>query len=103
MSFELDQQITFWLPVSNNGSGGITYAAGVLTDAKIADVNDIVFTKEGKKQHATRAVYTRVPLPIGAKFIEADHENIAVPVTGSQLVIKASSNSSLTDMNRALS
>lgn len=103
MSFPLDQEITYWLPVSNNGSGGITYAVGVLADAKIADVNEIIFTKEGKQQHATRAVYTRVPLPIGAKFIEADHEAVAVPVSGSQLVIKASSNSSMTDMNRALS
>lgn len=103
MSFELDQQITYWEVISNNGTGGKTYANGILTDAKIADIDEIVFTKQGKQFHATKAVYTNVVVPVGSKLIEGDSTAaLAVPVAGSQLVIKRSGNPSLTDMNRVV-
>lgn len=102
MSFELIQKVTYWTPLTNNGTGGTTWVAGIVVDARVADIDDIVFTPEGKQQHATKAVYTKVIIPIGAKVIEAEHDAVSSPVDGSQLVIKTSRNPSFTDMNRAV-
>lgn len=100
--FRLPQEVTFWLPLTNNGTGGKTWAAGVKTDARIAPNSDIVFTAEGKEIRANKAVYTRIDLPEGAYVIEGDNALVAAPVSGAQQVIKASSNSTMTDMFRAL-
>lgn len=102
MSFSLPQKITYWLKTGNNGTGGSSYAAGVVTDARIADTDDLIFTSEGKQVMARKAVYTRVRVPAGSQIIEAEHEGAAIPVDGSQLVIKASSNASMSDMSRML-
>lgn len=101
-SFDLDQEVTFWLPATNNGTGGKTWVAGVKVDARIASTSDIVFTAEGKEIRANKAVYTRTDLPEGAYVIEGDNALVAAPVDGAQQVIKAASNSTMTDMFRAL-
>jgi len=101
-SFDLDQEVTFWIPLANNGTGGKTWVAGVKADARIAPTSDIVFTAEGKEIRANKAVYTRVDLPEGAYVIEGDNALVAEPVDGAQQVIKGSSNSTMTDMFRAL-
>lgn len=100
--FRLTQEVTFWLPLTNNGTGGKTWEAGVKTSARIAPTSDIVFTAEGKEIRANKAVYTRVDLPEGAYVIEGDNALVAAPVDGAQQVIKAASNSTMTDMFRAL-
>lgn len=101
-SFDLEQEVTFWLPLTNNGTGGKTWQAGVKTDARIADTSDIVFTAEGKEIRANKAVYTRVDLPEGAYVIEGDNALVVAPVEGAQQVIKATNNPTMTDMFRAL-
>lgn len=101
-NFNLSQEVTFWIPITNNGTGGKTWESGVKTDARIAPTSDIVFTAEGKEITANKAVYTRVDLPEGAYVIEGDFALTTEPVDGAQQVIKASSNSTMSDMFRAL-
>ncbi len=102
-NFALSQEVTFWIPKDNNGTGGKTWELGVKTDARIAPNSDIVFTAEGKEITANKAVYTRVDLPEGAYVIEGDFAGSSTPEEpGSQQVIKASSNSTMSDMFRAL-
>lgn len=102
-SFNLSQEVTFWIPLTNNGTGGKTWESGVKTDARIAPTSDIVFTAEGKEIRANKAVYTRVDLPEGAYVIEGDFKGTSSPEEpGAQQVIKASSNSTMSDMFRAL-
>ena len=101
MSFDLPQKITFWAPTANNGTGGKTFASGIVVDARIAEVNETFFTPEGKTRQANKAVYARTAVPLGAYLIEGEHDG-AARVEGSQLVIKSSSNVSITDMNRML-
>lgn len=100
--FRLPQKITYWLKTGNNGTGGGTYDAGVVVAARIATVDEQVFTGEGKQVMARKAVYTRVNIPTGSQIIEAEHSGVAAPVKGSQLVIKASNNPTMSDMSRAL-
>lgn len=101
-SFALTQEATYWLPLTNNGTGGKTWVAGVKVDARIAPNNDVVFDAEGKEHTANKAVYTRVNLPLGAYVIEGNNALVAAPVSGSQQVIKSTSNPTMTDMFRAL-
>ncbi len=100
--FDLPDSITFWLPLTNNGTGGKTWSSGVVIDARVASVNEQVFTDKGKVLMAGKAVYTRFNVPVGGYIIEAKHKDASEPVSGSQLVIKSSSNPSITDMNRML-
>lgn len=100
--FKLPQKITYWLKTGNTGTGGSIYAPGVVIAARIADSDDTVFTSEGKQVMARKAVYARVRIPVGSQIIEAEHKNAAAPVDGSQLVIKASSNPTMSDMSRML-
>jgi len=100
--FRLPQEVTFWIPITNNGTGGKTWEGGVKTAARIAPTSDTVFTAEGKEIRANKAVYTRVDLPEGAYVIEGDNSSATEPVSGSQQVIKAASNPTMTDMFRAL-
>ena len=100
--FRLPQVVTFWLPLENNGTGGKTWVAGVKTPARIAPTSDIVFTAEGKEIRANKAVYTRIDLPEGAYVVEGDNEGDSIPVSAAKQVIKAASNSTMTDMFRAL-
>lgn len=100
--FRLSQEITFWLPLANNGTGGKTWVAPVKVDARIAPNNDVVFTAEGKEITANKAVYTRTELPFGAYVVEGDSIGNASPVSAAQQVIKATSNPTMTDMFRAL-
>lgn len=100
--FRTPQEVTFWLPLTNNGTGGKTWTAGVKIAARIAPASDVVFAAEGKEIRANKAVYTRTNLPEGAYVIEGDNALVAAPVNGSQQVIKATSNPTMTDMYRAL-
>ena len=102
--FKLPQTITYWLPGVNNGTGGITWGAGTAVDARIANISKTIFTDEGKQIMATKAVYTRVNIPVGSYVIEGDQSAQASPegVSGTQLVIQSSDNTSMTDMNKAL-
>lgn len=100
--FRLPQEVTFWIPITNDGMGGKTWELGVKTAARIAPTSDIVFTEEGKEITANKAVYTRVDVPELAYVIEGDFAGSSEPVDGAQQVIKASSNSTMTDMFRAL-
>lgn len=101
-NFRLTQEVTFWIPATNNGMGGKTWSAPVKVNARIAPTSDVVFTSEGKEITANKAVYTRTDLPEGAYVIEGDSIGNAAPVDGAQQVIKATSNSTMTDMFRAL-
>lgn len=102
MSFPLPQTATYWEPLGNNGTGGITWGAGVKLDARIADIDTIVYTAEGKSRHATKAFYTTVTIPNGSKVIEGDFGGDAAPDSAAQLIIKSSRNTSSTNMNRAV-
>ena len=102
MSFPLPQTATYWENQGNNGTGGITWGTGVKVAARIAEIDDIVYTSEGKQRHATKAFYTKVQVPNGSKIIEGDFEGDAAPASGSQLIIKSSRNTSFTDMNRTV-
>lgn len=99
--FKLPQKITYWMPTANNGTGGKTWAAGITIAARIAPVDETVFTPEGKEQKATKAIYSRTDIPVGAYVIEGTHAG-TTPATGAQLVIKSASNTTMTDMNRVL-
>lgn len=100
--FRLDQEVTFWLPLSNDGMGGKTWSAPSKVDAGVFPNSDVVFTAEGKEVMANKAVYTRTDLPLGAYVVEGDSTGNATPVNAAQLVIRASSNPTMTDMFRAL-
>lgn len=100
--FDLDQEVTFWIPATNDGMGGKTWDAPVKVEARIAPTSDIVFTAEGKEIRANKAVYTRTDLPEGAYVIEGDSTGNPTPVDTAQQVIKAASNPTMTDMFRAL-
>ena len=99
---KLPQFITYWTPTGNNGTGGKTWAAGVKIKARIADTNEEVFTADGKIQHARKAVYSKTDIPLGSYIVEGAHSGTTTPTSDAQLVIKASSNSTMTDMNRVL-
>ena len=101
-SFVLSQEVTFWIPLANNGTGGKTWASPVKVEARIAPTNQIVFTAEGKELMANEAIYTRTDLPLGAYAIEGDSTANSVPVALAKQVINATSNPTMTDMFRAL-
>lgn len=101
-SFKTPQEVTFWLPLTNNGTGGKTWVAGVKIPARIAETSEIVFTEEGKEITANKVVYSRTNLPEGAYVIEGDFALAVAPVDGAQQVIKASSNPTMSDMFKAL-
>lgn len=101
-NFRLDDEVTFWLPILNDGMGGKTWSAPSKVDAGVFPNSDIVFTAEGKEVMANKAVYTRTDLPLGAYVVEGDSTGSSDPVDDAQLVIKASSNKTMTDMFRAL-
>ena len=71
-------------------------------DARIAPINQTVFTAEAYVLTANKAVYNRTDLPVGAYAVEGDSIGNATPVSAAQLVIDATSNSTMTDMFRAL-
>lgn len=100
--FNLSQEVTFWIPASNDGMGGKTWTSPVKVEARIAPSNDVVFTAEGKELTANKAVYTRTDLPFGAYVIEGDSTGNANPVSAAQQVIRSTSNTTMTDMFRAL-
>lgn len=101
MTFSLPQKITYWLAGARNGSGGITFAVGVVDDARIADTDVTFFTPEGKQKFANKAVYSRTSLPVGTYVIEGEHKGLA-KLAAAQMVIKSSGNVSITDMNKML-
>ncbi len=99
--FTLPQTVTFWEATGNTGSGGKTYAAPVSTAARIANIDKIVFTPQGKERHSTRAIYSTVAIPLGSKVVEGTLTDLTPPTTA-QLVISATNNTTVTDMNKAL-
>ena len=100
--FRLPQEVTFWIPITNDGMGGKTWTAPVKVAAKIAPTSEVVFSEEGKEIIANKAVYTRTSIPEGAYVVQGDSIGNAEPVAAAKQVIKASSNPTMTDMFKAL-
>jgi len=103
MSVKLPQKITYWLPTGDNGTGGKTWASGVVVPARITVIAaEQVFDSEGKAVMANKVVYANIPLPIGAYLVEGENKNIAAPTSGSQMVVMLSSNPTMTSLSRML-
>ena len=100
--FKLPQTVTFWTVLTNNGTCGKTYSPGVAVPARVANTNETIFTPEGKQVFANKAIYTRTAVPTGAQIIEGSFAGDASPVAGSQLVLSAASNITMSDMNKAM-
>ena len=99
--FKLPQKVTYWIASGVNTTGGKTWNAPISTAARIANISKLIFTPQGKQQHATRAIYTRDDIPLGAYVVEGEITD-AAPTSEAQQVIFATNNATMSDMNKAL-
>ncbi len=99
--FKLPDKATFWMVLANNGTGGKTWSTPITVAARIANTNTVTTTPEGKNHQATKAFYTETAIPIGA-YVAQGTSVSATPISGAQQVVNATSNSSMTTMNKAL-
>ena len=102
MPTDLPTDITYWLPATNNGTGGKTWSAGVKIKGRISEVAEEFFEDEGKKVWANKAVYALTRVPAGGYIIEGNYAGQASPVSGAQKVMRVSSNPTFTKYNRML-
>lgn len=98
---KLDDEMTFWVPTGNNGTGGKTWTVGAKTDAKLADTNEIVNEPNGKQIKASKTVFSKVDTPVGSYVIEGDQSGFVEPTDDAQQVIKFIKNP-LTELRNAL-
>jgi hypothetical protein len=97
---KLPHKMTYWLPTANNGTGGKTWASPVTVDARVADVDKIVNTPEGKQHHATKVFYSKTTLPLGAYVVQGE-TTASTPSSEAKEVRMSNLNSSMTDLKLA--
>jgi len=101
MPLKFPERITYWLEGINNGTGGKTYSVGMIANARIARVSEMIFNKEGKEIHASTAVYAATAMPEGTYVVEGEREGDALPNAGARQVIWLSQ-SSMRNVNKML-
>jgi len=97
---ELPETITYWLVTGNNGTGGLTWAAGVAIPARVARVSRGVVDREGKTTIFSDAVYAETDIPIGAYIFLGDEDGVAEPVEGARRVIDSVTNPTMSTLSR---
>lgn len=90
-SFDTPQDVTFWSPLSNNGTGGKTWSTPTTIKAMIAEASEVIFSEEGKEIVASKSVYTRTEMQKGY-YVAVGKVTDLTPTSSAQQVIKASIN-----------
>jgi hypothetical protein len=91
----LDEFLTYWEQVGNDGGDGIRYAPGVTVPARHSDVQEKVETGNGREIMSKFAFYTETDLQMGARVvidIAQEHTGATVPTGPSRPVIARSRN-----------
>ncbi|MCK5643130.1 MAG: hypothetical protein KAJ19_20140 [Gammaproteobacteria bacterium] len=101
-SFRLPEQITYWIPITHDVTGGKTWGVGILVAARIASHVEEIIDPEGKTVRTKKAVYTRVNLPPGTYVFEGDESGRPAPFAGSERVMQSITIPSMSDMSRML-
>lgn len=100
--FKFPEIITYWSPTGRAIDGEKTWAAGVAIAARVADKISEVITSDGKEVITSKAVYSKVSIPVSAYISIGDFDGAAAPDVTAKRVLKQSEIVSMTDAKMVL-
>jgi hypothetical protein len=98
----LTEEITYWEPGANDGTGGITWNAGITVPARVSDKVMVTVGQDGKNISTRYAIYTEAEIKPKSMIFVGNASGQASPTADARMIVELSAVTSMTSLRRYL-
>lgn len=98
----LKDEITYWTVAANDGTGGLTFDAGIKVPAAVSFKDNVVISADGKQIVTRYAIYCNIVIPEKSFIYIGDNAGAASPHQDARQVVANSHVPSMTSLARML-